>query len=149
MSNTRYIKTFSAAAFLVSAAALHSATVSLAELDLNHLHVAAWSAPRVNTSFSGKPLSLGGHTFARGIGTRATSTLWLELDGNVANFSAAVGVDDAAGSAGAVRIQFIGDGRRLWDSGTMKRGEPARPVSIELTGVRSLLLSVESRGRHA
>ena len=31
-------------------------TVSLTALDLTHLHVAAWSAPRVDKSFSGRPL---------------------------------------------------------------------------------------------
>lgn len=121
-------------------------TVSLTELDLSHLHVAGWSPARVNLAFNGKPLSIAGRKFERGIGTRATTTLWLELDGKVQRFEAMAGVDDVAVAAAAVRFMIIGDGRKLWDSGTVKHREPARPVDVNLTGVRSLLLVINHAG---
>jgi alpha-galactosidase len=126
---------------------LRAETIPLASLDLGHLHVAAWSAPRVDRAFNGRPLSIGGRTFERGIGTRATSTLWLELDGRVERFLAAVGVDDSANTAeAAIRMVIVGDGRKLWESGVIRRGEPARAVDVALEGVRSLLLSVDHAG---
>lgn len=124
-------------------------TVSLTELDLTQLHVAGWSPARVNQAFNGKPLMIAGRTFERGIGTRATTTLWLELDGQTQRFAASLGVDDTAPVDAAVRFLIVGDGRKLWDSGTVKRGEPARDVDLELRGVRSLLLVVNHAGDRA
>src|SRR5688572_18779190 len=85
-----------AALTLFSLAQLRAASVSLTELDLTHLHVAGWSAPRVDLAFNGRPISIGKQTYPRGLGTRATSTLWLELDGRADRLVAQVGVDDAA-----------------------------------------------------
>ncbi len=118
-------------------------STSLTDLDLSHLHVAGWTAQRLDKSFNGKPLSIGGRKYEHGIGARATSTLWLELDGRVDRFSAFVGVDDAANSpAAAVRIMIIGDERKLWDSGVMKRGDKAQHLDVPLGGVRSVLLTI-------
>lgn len=135
------------AIFVALAAALRSAeVVALTDLDLKHLHVAGWSPARVNQAFNGRPLSIGGKKFERGLGTRATSTLWLELDGRTVRLAAAVGVDDAAAAEAAVRFLVVGDGRKLWDSGTVKRGDAARPLDVDLSGIRSLLLVVNHAG---
>lgn len=119
-------------------------TVWLTELDLGNLHYEGWRQPQIDKSFSGRPLSIGGQQYERGIGTRALSTLWLELDGRVEKFRASVGVDDGAGSAeAAVVFTIVGDERKLWESRVMKRGAPAQTVELDLTGVRSLLLMVD------
>ena len=119
-------------------------TVSLTSLDLGHLHFEGWGKPQTDKSFGGKPLSVAGQKFEHGIGTRALSTLWLELDGRVEKFVASVGVDDGApNEAASVCFSIIGDGKKLWISGTMKRGEPAKRVDLNLKGVRSLLLKVD------
>jgi alpha-galactosidase len=94
-------------------------------------------------------LTVGGAKYERGIGTRATTTLWFELDGKAGRFSASVGVDDAAGvPEAAIRVQLIGDGRRLWDSQVMKRGTPAKRMEVSLAGVRALLLTVNHAGEN-
>ena len=119
-------------------------TVSLTSLDLGHLHFEGWGKPQTDKSFGGKQLSVAGQKFEHGIGTRALSTLWLELDGRVEKFVASVGVDDGApNEAASVCFSIIGDGKKLWISGTMKRGEPAKRVDLNLKGVRSLLLKVD------
>ncbi len=119
-------------------------TVPLTSLDLGHLHFEGWGKPQTDKSFVGKPLSIAGQKFEHGIGTRALSTLWLELDGRVQKFSASVGVDDAAPNEAASAIfSIIGDGKKLWISGTMKRGEPSKRVDLNLKGVHSLLLKVD------
>ena len=122
-------------------------TISLTSLDLTHLQVAAWSAPRVDKSFGGRPLSIGGRIYEHGLGTRATTTVWLELDGKADTFTALVGVDDAASQPdAAIRVQLIAEDTRVWDSGVMKRGEPAKRIDADLTGKRSLLLTINHAG---
>jgi alpha-galactosidase len=122
-------------------------TVSLTSLDLANLHFEGWTKPKVDAAFNGKPLSIGGQKFQTGIGTRALSTLWLELDGHVLKFTASVGVDDSApNEAASACFSIIGDGRKLWTSGAMKRGEAAKRVELNLKGVRSLLLKVDHVG---
>ncbi|MBI5821910.1 MAG: NPCBM/NEW2 domain-containing protein [Verrucomicrobia bacterium] len=122
-------------------------TVPLTSLDLANLHFEGWRKPQTDKSFSGRPLSIAGQKFQNGIGTRALSTLWLELDGRVEKFVAAVGVDDSTSNeTAAVCFTIIGDGKKLWTSGAMKRGEAAKPVDLNLKGVRSLLLKVDHVG---
>jgi alpha-galactosidase len=92
-------------------------------------------------------MTISGRTFQRGIGTRATSTLWVELDGQADQFVASVGVDDAAANpAAAIVFSIFGDGRKLWESGVMKHSQPAKPVAVNLKGIRSLLLKVDHAG---
>ena len=122
-------------------------SIWLTQLDLANLHFEGWGRPQVDKSFTGKPLSVAGQKFAHGIGTRALTLLWLELDGRVEKFTGAVGVDDSAPDAAASAcFSIVGDGRMLWTSGPIKRGEPARPVDLSLKGVRSVLLKVDHIG---
>lgn len=122
-------------------------TVSLTSLDLSHLHYEGWQKPQVDKSLNGKPLSIAGQKFEHGVSTRATSTLWLELDGATEKFVASVGVDDAAGNpAAAVTFTILGDDRKLWTSGVMKRGQAAKAVDVTLKGVHSLLLMADHPG---
>ncbi len=135
------------AAWMAAPPAYAAQTSWLTELDLAHLHFEGWKRPSVDLSFSGKPITIGGRAFARGIGTRATTTFWVELDGQAEKFVASVGVDDGAGNpAAAVVFSLFGDGRKLWESGVMKQGQPAKAVAVDLKGVRSLLLKVDHAG---
>ena len=122
-----------------------AAVVQLGEVDLSRMS-SGWGKPRVDQSVTGQPISIGGRTFDRGVGTHAQSDLYLELDGEVERFTAFVGVDDAAGPRGSVRFLVYGDGKRLFDSGVMKGGQEARPVDVPLTGVRRLRLMATSAG---
>ena len=144
------IRNVLAVAFLAPMAAMPARaaeTVWLTELDLSHLHFEGWKKPSVDRSFSGKPMAIGGRGFQRGVGTRATSSLWVELDGQADRFVAFVGVDDAAGNpTAAVAFAIFGDGKKLWESTVMKRGLSAKAVDLSLKGVRSLLLMVDHAG---
>ena len=121
-------------------------TVWLSSLDLTKLKQ-GWGKPQVDRSIRETPLSVGGHKFERGVGTHATSSLWIELAGGSEKFLASVGVDDAAGSPRAsIEFKIYGDGRKLWGSGVMKPGQAARPVDVDLTGIKTLLLLVGDAG---
>jgi len=121
--------------------------VRLTELDLEHLHFSGWEKPQIDVPARAKPLAIAGRQFEHGLATHATSTLWLELDGQVERFQAFVGVDDAAGDAkAAVVFTIYGDNRKLWESNVLKRGEPPVAVDLELKGVRFLLLKLDHAG---
>ena len=80
-----------------SALAAEPETVYISSLDLTPI-VQGWGQPQADKAVTGKPLSIGGKTFERGLGTHADSLVRLQLKGGAERFSAFVGVDDAATS---------------------------------------------------
>ncbi len=131
-----------AAAFPVGA----SDSVRVSSLDLAKVRQ-GWGKAQTNRSVTEKPLSINGQEFTHGVGTHATSVLWIDLNGGSEKFLASVGVDDAArGQNGSITFKIIGDGRKLWESGVMKPGQPARPVAVNVAGVKTLVLSVGDAG---
>lgn len=119
-------------------------TAWLDELDLSKMKQ-GWGKPQVNRSIREKPLSIGGKPFERGVGTHANSIMWIEV-GEAQRFTATVGVDDAAGGTASVHFQVVADGRRLFESGLMKPGDPPKPVNVDLKGTKYLLLRVTDAG---
>lgn len=121
-------------------------SVPLATLDLSKMS-AGWGQAQSNHAVSGQPFSIGGRKFDQGVGTHANSRLWIDLGGGAEHFQALVGVDDAAANERAsVVFKLVGDGRKLWESGPMRLGQPARPVEVDLRGVQHLLLQVTDAG---
>lgn len=117
-------------------------TISLSRLDLSKMKQ-GWGLPQVDKSVTGGPLSIAGKKFQHGVGTHSVSRLWIDLHGAACKFLAFVGVDDSALShPGSVDFKIIGDGKKLWQSGVMKPGEPARSVAVDLRGVKQLVLLV-------
>src|SRR5258707_11591518 len=90
-------------AFL-TAAKISAATVWLDELDVSKT-TQDWGDPQKNKSIDGHPLSIGGEKYEHGLGTHATSTLYIDLKG-AKNFSASVGVDDEVNSVTNASIEF-------------------------------------------
>ena len=75
--------------------------VPLASLDLAKMKVQAGggrgqaqTVAQANKSIDGNPIHIGGKEFASGVGTRATSVLFVNLGGSAERFSAMVGADD-------------------------------------------------------
>src|SRR5947207_490245 len=97
------------AALSVGAATMLAASVSrpratdvpLASLDLSKMRVqpaggrgGQATVAQANKSIDGNPIRIGGKEFANGVGTRATSVLFVNLNGRAERFSAMVGADD-------------------------------------------------------
>ena len=121
-------------------------TVYLSSLDLSPI-VQGWGQPQADKAVTGKPMSVGGKKFERGLGTHTDSLVRLQLNGGSEEFMAFVGVDDAATSDHAtITFQVVGDGKTLWESPGMKRGQPARKVDVSVKGVKTLLLLADSPG---
>jgi hypothetical protein len=109
--------------------------------------VQMWGIPRPHANVEGGPMRIAGQAFDDGVGMHATSRLFVHLGGRAGRFVASVGVDDAAGADQAsVEFRLIGDGQLLWSSGTLRKGEPAKPVSVDLAGVQYLTLELADAG---
>ena len=121
-------------------------TVYISSLDLSPI-TQGWGQPQADKAVTGVPMSVGGKKFERGLGTHADSLVRLQLKGGSEEFTAFVGVDDAATSDRAtITFRVIGDGKTLWKSPGMKRGQPARTVDVSIKGIKTLLLLADSGG---
>jgi alpha-galactosidase len=120
-------------------------TFGLETLQLNFVEQ-EWGQAQPNRSVDSHFLSIGGKQFEHGLGTHANSIFRIALGGKAERFTASVGVDDEIGSRGSIEFQVTGDGKLLWESGVMKGGDPAKAVSVDLTGVKLLILTVGEAG---
>ena len=139
------------------------ADVPLASLDLTKMHVqaiggrgATQNGAQPNKSIDGNPLRIGGKEFAEGVGARATSVLFVQLNGGAERFTATVGADDnplppspqgttprPAPPPIPIVFRFVGDGRVLYVSKPVARGDAPEPVNVDLRGIKTLVLQVK------
>ncbi|RZS63367.1 alpha-galactosidase-like protein [Agromyces ramosus] len=89
----------------------------------------------------GKPITIGGFVYERGIGMHATGALSVELGANCTAFSAMVGLDDEVTSGvGTVQFQVFGDGTLLAETGVVTGNDAAVELTADVTGVDVLRL---------
>nr|NQU91773.1 NPCBM/NEW2 domain-containing protein [Bacteroidota bacterium] len=69
-----------------------------------------------------------------------------DLHGTAKIFSAMVGVDDESGERGSVEFFVMGDKKILWQSGLMKKGDPAKAVEVDLKGIEKMALYISDGG---
>ncbi|ABF44105.1 Glycosyl hydrolase family 98, carbohydrate binding module (plasmid) [Deinococcus geothermalis DSM 11300] len=90
----------------------------------------------------GRPLTIGGTTYRKGLGVHAASELVYDLGGNCSTFTAEVGVDDEVGDRGSVVFQVFADGTELFNSGVRTGKDPALAVNQSVAGKKQLKLVV-------
>jgi alpha-galactosidase len=105
-------------------------------------------------SAGGRGISIAGVGYPRGLGSAGGSVVLYHLGGRCASLTAQAGIDDETKGAGSVTFEVWADGERLYDSGTVTGGQPARAVRVDLTGRRELKLVVtpagdDTKGDHA
>jgi len=89
----------------------------------------------------GRTITIGGVTYAKGIGMHATGALSVELGANCTTFSAFVGLDDEVTSGvGTVRFQVFGDGRLLDETAVLQGGDAPVELTADVTEVETLRL---------
>ncbi|MEV7291040.1 sulfatase-like hydrolase/transferase [Streptomyces microflavus] len=94
----------------------------------------------------GTPISLRGTVYAKGLGVHARSDVLFHLGGRAKRLTAFVGIDDFSTrqtGIGGVRARVLGDGRPLFDSGTLTATGAAKKIDVDVTGVYALRLLVE------
>jgi beta-galactosidase GanA len=94
----------------------------------------------------GRPITIGGTVFPKGLGVHPAGDVTLNLAGNCTRFTATVGVDDEVGSAGSVRFSVAGDGRTVFSTPVLTGNSPPFAVDVDLTGVDQLDLGIDDGG---
>ncbi|HET7619598.1 MAG TPA: NPCBM/NEW2 domain-containing protein, partial [Vicinamibacterales bacterium] len=114
---------------------------------LDFASAVAGRAPRPGRSVRNEPMSLGGQSYAHGIGVSSNSELWFDVGKQAVRFDAVVGIDDSRKDGrGSVSFEVWTDGRRAATSGPVRAGDAPRPMSVDLKGVRYLVLLVGDGG---
>ncbi len=107
------------------------------ELDRSHGSVGAGD---------GGLLTLGGETFAKGLGVHAPSDLRFALNGACTTFSTAAGIDDETRGAGSVTFEIWLDGVRVVASGVVRGGSAPLSGTLDISGRQELRLVVTDGG---
>ena len=101
-----------------------------------------WSTAKQNRSITGGQLQIAGEKFSHGIGTHAHSEITYDLRGKkFRRFYSMVGHNDG-GHDTYLTFEVHVDQEKVFDSGDMKKGEPAKPLDISVEGAEELKLVV-------
>lgn len=101
--------------------------------------------PRVDRTPQGEPLRIAGKAYPRGIGIHANSRLEVLASRDYTRFTALAGVDDSAATAsGTVVFKVYGDGKPLFTSAPVRRGQAPARIEIGVQGVQVLELVAEA-----
>jgi hypothetical protein len=112
-----------------------------------------WDVSKDVMTKSGRPLSVNGVRYQRGIGynpslSGGTSRITYALAGKYRRFSGLVAVNDSGGDFSAVlTFKVVGDGRELWRSQPYKEKKTTEPFDTDISGVDVLELVVDCDGR--
>jgi hypothetical protein len=100
--------------------------------------------PRQDQNMESKPLRIGGKTYAKGLWLHSRTEMVYRLPGRFSRFEAVAGIDDDVRPRGHVHLVIRGDDKVLLDttvSGSDK--DAAHPISLDLSGVRRLVILVD------
>ncbi|MHB0998628.1 MAG: NPCBM/NEW2 domain-containing protein [Armatimonadota bacterium] len=92
------------------------------------------------------PLKIKDTVYEKGLGSHAPGEIIIELDNRYKTFEAEVGVQPFSKEYGSVVFQVYVDDVLKFDSGVMKTGEAAKPVSVPVSGASELRLVVTDAG---
>lgn len=91
----------------------------------------------------GGPITIGGQTYARGLGVHAPGDLRFAVPAGCTSFSAHAGVDDEVGAQGSVTFEvWDGTASRLYQSPVKMGADGATAVNVDISGVATLRLVV-------
>ncbi|MGE5137016.1 MAG: NPCBM/NEW2 domain-containing protein [Gemmatimonadota bacterium] len=94
----------------------------------------------------GGPITIGGVSYAKGLGTNAVSSVVIDVPAGCTTFASDVGVDDSAGGRGSVTFTVLADGNQVAATGVMTGGQPAQHLSASISGASTLTLNVGDAG---
>jgi hypothetical protein len=94
----------------------------------------------------GKPITLNGVVYSKGLGAHALSDITFNLPAGCTSLQASIGVDDEVGANGSVIFRVYGDGALLDDSGVMTGSTATKTINENITGVTQLRLNIDPNG---
>ena len=93
----------------------------------------------------GKPISVGGKKFLRGLGVHAESNISFPLNGRFSAFHVVPGPDDA--HHGQLEMKILVDGKEVFASGKVRSPTfKAKPITVPVNGANELTLIVTDGG---
>lgn len=103
-------------------------------------------AVRANTTAAGEPLTLRGHTYAKGVFAHSVASVDYWLGGGCSQLSATLGVDDSAQPVGSVRFIVWADSHRVYRSPVLTPTSPPLKISLPVGGAHALWIRVTDGG---
>jgi titin len=94
----------------------------------------------------GRPITLNGVVYSKGLGVHADSQIVYNLGGAYSTFISDVGIDDEVLDTGTVKFQVLVDGVLKFDSGTMRATSVTQSINLDITGAQTLTLLVSDIG---
>ncbi|MDT4901579.1 MAG: alpha-galactosidase [Pseudonocardiales bacterium] len=95
----------------------------------------------------GKPISIRGTVYPKGLGTNAQSDIVYYVGGKCSSLTTDVGIDDEVGTKGGdVLFQIFADDAKVADSGKITNTSAVKSLTANLTGVTWLRLHVDPDG---
>lgn len=109
-----------------------------------------WMTPAVDQSVGGgNPIKVAGTTYPTGLGVASPSDIRYYVGGVCTRLTGTAGIDDVVDNVGpeggTATFSLIADGKTVWESGTVTRGQ-AVSFDVDLTGARELVLHVGDAG---
>ncbi|MGW0767702.1 NPCBM/NEW2 domain-containing protein [Streptomyces sp. NPDC002676] len=94
----------------------------------------------------GRPITLGGAVYGKGLGVHAESAVEFYTGGKCSTVTARVGLDDETGIRGSVAFEIQADGRTAASTGVLTHATPAQAVSADVSGAQVVRLVVTDGG---
>lgn len=118
----------------------------LQSLDLTKARFASPKSIAAGKTPGGTPLLLAGETYPAGFSVDGDSEIVLDLAGGAKRFVARVGIDGARScekvmNGGASRAEVWADAKKIFDSGTIHGYNKPIDISLDVTGVKTLLVA--------
>lgn len=97
----------------------------------------------------GHALTINQVTFAKGLGTHASSEITFNLAGHFTSFSGFAGIDDEVAEKGNASFSIFIDGVSRFSSGAMTGNDDAKSFDIDVTGGLELRLVTDMLGDYS
>jgi len=94
----------------------------------------------------GTVITLGGTTYAKGLGVHAGSELKYAIPAGCTQFQARVGVDDEVGNKGSMTFAVWADEELLFEGSPLLGGAPGQDIAVDIGGRRELRLVAGDAG---
>ncbi|WP_447035994.1 NPCBM/NEW2 domain-containing protein [Streptomyces sp. DSM 118878] len=99
-----------------------------------------------NAAGDGNPLTIGGTTYAKGLGVHAPSSVEYYAGAACEKVTAAVGVDDEKLTRGTVAFEIWADTKKVASTGVLTNAMPAQELSADVSGAQVVRLVVTDGG---
>jgi hypothetical protein len=108
-----------------------------------------FAEPRMNRTWQGGPIRMGGHVYPQGIGMHAWTRMTYAVPPEAKALQAVIGLSDGIKECTKASVTFEvedQDGNRLYDSGLVDVSAPPIPIRVDLRGATTITLVVSDAG---